>query len=91
MKTVKWVKGLEGMLNKNEAKGDVYRHMNSETFPAEKRNFSMLAKRSGIKGWRNAVLAIVNKNDTDDAINLISGGDTFCLNKTELRRAANLV
>jgi len=90
MKTVKWINGVSSMINKTEARKDINELMRDNTFPASRRHFTMLAKNAGLKGWKNAVKAIVKKSDIEIANTNLSTGDCFHLNKTELRRAADL-
>jgi len=89
-KTVKWHTGVHNMVNKTEARKDIHSLMKGNTFRASKSNFTLLSSRYNLGGWKNAVSAIVNKTDVDIAQANLATGSTFCLNKTELRRAANL-
>lgn len=91
MKTVKWHKGVRNMISKRDAKKEITTFMIDGSFKATKSNFTLLATRSGIGGWKNAVDAIVNQNDRSMAKRTISDTGLFWLTKNELRRAANLL
>lgn len=91
-KTVKWHRGVENMLNKSDAKMGAVTFMDHGSFPANKGSFILLAKRSNsLSNWKDAVYSVVNKIDGDNAIDVLTSGDVFELNKTELRRAADLI
>lgn len=91
MRTVKWCEGVKNMVSKRDARKDVNTFMRNGRFEARKSNFTLLAKRAGIGGWREAIDAVVNKNDTEIAKTNLAVGDPFILTKSELRRAADLL
>lgn len=91
MKTVKWHKGVINMISKRDAKADIMTITAGQGLVASKSNFTLLATRAGIGGWKDAVNAVVSKNDREFAIKNLQNNENFCLNKTELRRAADLV
>lgn len=90
MKTVKWHTGVKNMQNKRDANREVTTFMSDGGFKATRSNFTMLATRSGLGGWKDAVDAIVNKKERSMAKNTINDVGLFWLNKSELRRAADL-
>jgi len=79
------------MISKQDAKKEVTTLMADGGFKARKSNFTLLATRAGLGGWKNAVEAIVSKKDVNMAKNNLSGNDIFWLTKAELRRAADLL
>lgn len=92
MKTVKWHTGVKNMVSKRDAKKSIDDLMpDGDMFCATRANFTLLATRAKIGGWKKAVDAIVNKSDKDFAYKNITNGEAFLLNKTELRRAADLL